>query len=114
MEDVTYQTNLYAEQFFSVNLEKLSNLSRMRRFVGGTSVERMKVFIALQYYREDKEYWSIDEMMSTPFVRKISSRDDFQNMLSLILLCDNATYPKKNTEGYDPRRKTWQHVYIVM
>ena len=44
VEDITYQTNLYSEQFFSANMDKLSNVSGMRRFVGGTSVDHMKVF----------------------------------------------------------------------
>ena len=80
----------------------------MRRFVGGTSVDRIKVFIALQYYMgivrkpDVKDYWSIDEMMSTPFVRKMMSRDEFHNILSFFHLCDNTSCPKKNTEGYDP------------
>ena len=92
LEDITCQTNLYAEQFFSANLDKLSNVSRMR-FVGGTSVDRIKVLIALQYYMgivrkpDVKDYWLIDKMMSTPFVRKMMSRDEFHN------------------KGYDPQKK---------
>ena len=49
-ENITYHTNLYADQFFKDNLEKLTQKSRLRRFVGGCSVDRIKVFISLTYY----------------------------------------------------------------
>ena len=120
LEDITCQTNLYAEQFFSANLDKLSNVSRMRRFVGGTSVDRIKVFIAQQYYMgivrkpDVKDYWSIDEMRSTPFGRKMMPRDEFHNILSFFHLSDNETCPKKNTEGYDPWEKLGNLYHILV
>ena len=47
----------------------------------------------------------MDEMLSTSFVRNIMSRDEYHNKLLFFHLCDNSTYPKKNEEGYDPRKK---------
>lgn len=111
LEYITYQTNLYAAQYFEVNLNKLSEKSRIRKFIGGTDVDRILVFICLTYYMglvkkpDIKNYWSLDEMLETPFVRKLMPRDEFYNILMFFHLCDNTTYPKKGEEGYDPRKK---------
>ena len=71
----------------------------------------MKQFIALCYYmgllKKDniKHYWTLDKMMATPFARSIISRDDFTNIMKFFHLTVNTTYPKKDSELYDPRKK---------
>ena len=50
LEYITYQTNLYAEQYFALNMDKLPEKSRIRKFIGGTDVDRILVFICLTYY----------------------------------------------------------------
>ena len=52
-----------------------------------------------------KDYWSMDKMITTPFFRKMMSRDKYHNMQSFFHLCDNATYPKKGDADNDPRKK---------
>ena len=52
-----------------------------------------------------KQYWSMDEMLATPFVRKLMSRDEYHNIQTFLHLCDNETYPKKTDPEYDPRKK---------
>ena len=69
----------------------------MRKFVGGIDIDRMILFLALTYYMglikkkpDIKQYWSMDEMLSTSFVRNIMSRDEYHNILSFFHLCDNS------------------------
>ena len=52
-----------------------------------------------------KQYWSMDEMLATSFVRKLMSRDEYHNIQTFLHLCDNETYPKKTDPEYDPRKK---------
>ena len=74
------------------------------------TIEKLKKFIALTFYfgvvKKDnvKSYWSTDSILSTPFPKKVMSRDEFLNIFSFFHLCDNKTYVKRGQEGYDPRK----------
>ena len=95
-ENIIYHTILYADQFFKDNLEKINQKSRLL-----VVVVLIKVFISLTYYmsliqkHDIKQYWSMDEMLATPFVRKLVSRDKYHNIQTFLHLCDNKAYPKK-------------------
>lgn len=71
----------------------------------------MKSFIALTFYfgimkKENlKSYWSTDDVLHTPFPKKVMSRDTFFNIFSLLHLCNNDVYIPKGQPGYDPCRK---------
>ena len=47
----------------------------------------------------------LHDIFTTHFPAKLLKHDEFFNMFSFLHLCDNATYIKKNQDGYDPRRK---------
>ena len=82
-ENITEQTNLYAEQFFQKNTDDLKSTSRLLRFENGTTVDRMKRFIAITFlmgiiHKDNaKQYWSTDELISTPFFRTLMSRNEY-------------------------------------
>ena len=113
ISDITYHTNLYADQFINKkkeNDEKLS--SRVTRWPEeGISDEKMKCFIALTYLmglakkRDYNLYWSTDSVICTPIFSQVMPRDDFQNILSFLHCSDNSTYIRKGLHGYDPRKK---------
>ena len=46
----------------------------------------------------------MDEMLATPFVCKLMSRDEY-HIQTFLHLCDNETYLKKTDPEYDPRKK---------
>ena len=71
----------------------------------------MKAFLAMivamglvnQEYLQD--YWSTDEVLSTPFFSQIMPRDKFLNILTFFHLCDNDRYVPRGQEGYNPEQK---------
>ena len=52
-----------------------------------------------------QDYWSTDEVLSTPFFPQIMSRDKFMNILTFFHLCDNDNYVPLGQEGYNPVHK---------
>ena len=81
---------------------------------GGIDTSKMMKFLALTVYmglvkqehiKAYSEYWSTDAVLATPFVRSVTSRDDFLQIMTFLHCCDNATYPARNEEGYDLRKK---------
>ena len=52
-----------------------------------------------------EEYWSVGEIMDTPFFRKCMSRNQFQLILSNFHLADNNLMPPKNNPDFDPLYK---------
>ena len=77
--------------FFEKNLTKITEKSRLKRFIGGISEDKMKLFLCLTYYmglvkkNDVKDYWSTDELLSTQFVRTLMSRDEYHNTLTFHL-----------------------------
>ena len=51
-----------------------------------------------------RDYWSMDSIIETPFVRTVMSRNFFQTILTFFHLADNDIYPK-GSDDYDPREK---------
>ena len=41
-------------------------------------------------------------------------RDFFLNIFAFLLLCDNATYIKKGHGGYDPRKKLFFSINLLL
>ena len=68
----------------------------------------MKAFLAmiiamgLVNQENIQDYWSTDEVLSTPFFPQIMSRDKFMNILSFLHLCDNDNYVPRGQAGYNP------------
>ena len=86
--------------------------SRLLRFPGGgMSTDCVKVFLGITYLmglihkNNVKEYWSTEDIISTPFFPKIMSRDEYHNILTFFDLSDNKIYPQKGSPDYDPRKK---------
>ena len=52
-----------------------------------------------------QDYWSTDEVPSTPFFPQIMSRDKFMNILTFFHLCDIDNYVPLGQEGYNPVHK---------
>ena len=52
-----------------------------------------------------QDYWSTDEVLSTPFFPQIISRDKFKNILTFFHLCNNDNYIPRGQEGYNPVNK---------
>ena len=67
----------------------------------------MKAFLAmiiamgLGNHENIEDYWSTDEVLSTPFFPQIMSRDKFMNILSFFHLCDNDNYVPRGQAGYN-------------
>ena len=104
IDNITNETNLYAKQYVGANRENIKDKSRLLRFPGGgMSTDCVKVFLGITYLmglihkNNVKEYWSTEDIISTPFFPKIMSRDEYH--LSFII------YPQKGSPEYDPRKK---------
>ena len=83
IDNITNETNLYAEQYVEANRENIKDKSRLLRFPdGGMSTDRMKVFLGITYLmglihkNNVKDYWSTEDIISNPFFPKIMSRDE--------------------------------------
>ena len=88
------ETNRYANS--KKDSSTLKPFSRLHKWED-TSVEEMKVFIALIIdmglvrKTDIEEYWSAEEVIATPFFSKMMSRDRFLALLSNLHIVDNAT-----------------------
>ena len=60
-----------------------------------------------------RDYWSTDEVLSTPFFSHIMPRDKFLNILTFFQLCDNDSYVPRGQTGYKPFSKPG-HTYLVV
>ena len=112
IDNITNETNLYAEQYVEANRENIKDKSRLLCFPdGGMSTDHMKVFLGITYLmglvhkNNVKDYWSTEDIISTPFFPKIMSRDEYHNILTFFHLSDNEIYPQKGSPDYDPRKK---------
>ena len=112
IDNITNETNLYAEQYVEANRENIKDKSRLLRFPdGGMSTDRVKVFLGITYLmglshkNNVKDYWSTEDIISTPFFPKIMSRDEYHNILTFFHLSDNEIYPQKGSPDYDPCKK---------
>ena len=110
VDELVYQTNLYASQYIDANT--ISQRSRIKKWPkDGITASDMKSYLGLTFYmglvQKDnfKSYWSIDSVLLTPFVGNVMPRDSLNNLHSFFHLVDNSTYPKKGEPGYDPRKK---------
>ena len=71
-------------------------------------VEEMMAFIALSIAMgmlrlpRLKDYWSTNNILSTPWFPSVMSRDRFLVMLRYLHLVDSSQQKKKGEEGYDP------------
>ena len=52
-----------------------------------------------------KDYWSTEDIISTPCFPKIMLRNEYQNILTFFHLSDNEIYLQKGSPDYDPRKK---------
>ena len=96
IDNITNETNLYAKQYVEANRENIKDKSRLLRFPdGGMSTDRMKVFLGITYLmglihkNNVKDYWSTEDIISTPFFPKIMLRDEYHNILAFCHLSDN-------------------------
>ena len=99
------QSHLYSEEIVYLSTRGLEiGLS------GVTSGE-MKAFLAVKIamglvnQENIQDYWSTDEVLSTPFFPQIMSRDKFMNILTFFHLCNNDNYIPRGQEGYNPVNK---------
>jgi hypothetical protein len=89
IDDIVYQTNLYATQRNkNLNLKKEELLA----FFG------INFFMGYHSLPSYKNYWSADEDFDTSIVRRTMSRNRFEMMLSNLHLNDNTTIPRDNKD----------------
>ena len=107
---LTVETNRYATQYLAAHA--LPPHSRYHKWPpAGVSVDDMKCFIAVitamgLVQQEDlQDYWSLDDVIQTPFFPATMSRDFFLNILSFFHLADNHNFIPRGQEGYNPLHK---------
>ena len=88
------QTNLYARQYITKNIDNLG--VRVERWVA-ISVEELRAFLGLIFLTgivnkpELSMYWSENELYSTPYFGRVMSRNRFQLILKFLHFVDNTT-----------------------
>ena len=72
------------------------------------------LIIAMRLVNQEdiRDYWSTDEVLSTPFFSQIMPRDKFMNILTFFHLCDNDSTVMFPGTGRDPVSKLGD-IYIV-
>lgn len=113
-EDIARQTNKYARETLAY-LRGRDNLPPNSRFrswpENGVTSGEIKAFLAMTIamglvnQENIQDYWSTDEVLSTPFFPEIMSRDKFMNILTFFHLCDNDNYVPRGQAGYNPVKK---------
>ena len=115
LEYITRQTNKYAGETIA-SLRESGRLSLNSRFKtwpeDGVTAGNIKAFLAmiiamgLVNQENIQDYWSTDEVLSTPFFPQLVSRDKFLNILTFFHLCDNNNYVARGHAGYNPQSWT--------
>ena len=113
-DEIKSQTNKYARETIE-SLQRRDRLAQTSRFrswpENGVTSGEIKAFLALivamgLVNQEDiRDYWSTDEVLSTPFFSQIMSRDKFMNILIFFHLSDNDSYVPRGQAGYNPVSK---------
>ncbi|XP_070546053.1 piggyBac transposable element-derived protein 4-like [Ptychodera flava] len=109
------ETNRYAASFIERNHRALGHASRVWRWIragGTTTVSEIKAFVAiildmgLIQKNRIADYWEVKyRSQSTPWFRKIFSRNRFQLLLKFFHIVDNRAIPDRGEVGHDPRNK---------
>ena len=113
IENITKETNFYAGNYIvdKSAVEQLAPATSRLWPEGGITVNRMWIFMALQYYMGlvktsvIRDYWVTESIMSTPFPSSLMSRNEFFNIMQFLHLFDNDEYLPRGEPGYDPRQK---------
>ena len=102
------ETNRYARAFLdSEQGQNLKPNSRLRSR-DNVDVDDMKRFIGiviamgLVEHLDIHDYWSKDELLETPFFRKVMPRNKFLLIMSFLHLNDNDNTVPRGQDGYDP------------
>ena len=110
----TKETSFYAGNYIVDKSAAPAATSRL--WPGGITVNRMWIFMALQYYMGlvknsvIRDYWVTESIMSTPFPSSLMSRNEFFNIMKFLHLFDNDEYLPRGEPGYGPD-KSW--VYFI-
>ncbi|KAG8335548.1 zinc finger protein [Homalodisca vitripennis] len=120
------ETNRYSEQLLAKQ-DQLSPHSRLRAWVPTTVLE-IKAFIitilnmGLIQKPTMKSYWTDCTNQSTPWFKRMFTRNRFEVLLSCFHMVDNTRLPKSNEPNYDPSQKfqpiidhcnqTFPHFYV--
>lgn len=102
-------TNLYARNYLRSH-DNLSPNARARSWKPVT-VSEMKGFLATIFnmgiVRKPtiESYWSTNELVATPWFRKMFSRNRFESLLQFFHLVDNRNLPRPGEPNYDPSAK---------
>ena len=122
-DEINSQTNKYARETIESlrRRDRLAQTSRFRSWPenGETSGE-IKAFLALivamgLVNQEDiRDYWSTDEVLSTPFFSQIMSRDKFMNFLSFFHLSDNDSLFLEDRQGITQSASLVTHTLLSL
>lgn len=97
LDDIAFQTNLYAEQEFQKSSKKYTPTStdEVKLFLGINLLMGIKV---LPSYRD---YWSTDNDLNDPYISKLMVVNRFGWMLSHLHLNNNALLPNRQQPDFD-------------
>ncbi|XP_062613738.1 piggyBac transposable element-derived protein 4-like [Saccostrea cucullata] len=108
MDIMVQETNKYAADFLaSLQGQNLKRQSRFRKW-NDVSQDDMMRFLAiiigmrLVQLQDIQDYWSKDELLETPGLRKILPKNKFLLMLSLLHVCNNDNNIPRGQDGHDP------------
>ena len=106
------ETNNYAGEYIKKEKGNFKQCTEFKKCqVEWITIGKMLGFLALTYYtgivKKDvmESYWSVDSVLSTPFIKNVMSRSELYNILSFLHCSRNTKYPSKSQPGYDPTKK---------
>ncbi|CAC5402938.1 unnamed protein product [Mytilus coruscus] len=114
MKKYVLETNRYARNFITRNQHNISNKSRVHdwRKKGKLTLTEFKAFVGvilnmgLIRKATISEYWNRKHSsQSTPWFRKVFTRNRFQLVLKFLHLVDNRKIAPRNSSSYDPIAK---------
>lgn len=97
LENITFQTNIYAEQAHQVTSKRYSptNLSEIKTFIG------LNLLMGIKKSPSYRDYWSVSEDLRDPYISQFMAVNRFSWLLSHLHLNDNSVMPGRKDANYD-------------
>ena len=108
---IARETNLYYRQYMATTpQDQIRRQSRVRDWID-TDADELKLFFAITITMgilqkpKIESYWSLDEVLFTPFYGTLMSRNRYQLLLRFLHLNDNSQAAPRGDVNYDPLYK---------
>lgn len=97
LENIVFQTNLYAEQMYQTNGKpyKATSITEIKAFIG------INILMGIKKLPSYRDYWSTAPDMQDPYISQLMTVNRFGWLLSNLHIADNRNTPKRSDPDFD-------------